>query len=84
MAPCGGGRLQPFPYALAWWPRFFHVCSSDHKPRCRCAAPCRPQLRQAEANEEKERGNALFGRKKYEEAAKAFTRCIELDPRWLG
>jgi hypothetical protein len=42
------------------------------------------QLKQAEATEEKERGNTLFGRKKYEEAIKSFSRCIELDPRWVS
>ncbi|GIL86349.1 hypothetical protein Vretifemale_14661 [Volvox reticuliferus] len=38
------------------------------------------KLKQAEAAEEKERGNAFFGRKKYDDAIKSFTRCIELDP----
>lgn len=38
------------------------------------------RLRQAEAAEEKERGNAAFGKKKFDEAIKSFSRCIELDP----
>ena len=40
------------------------------------------QLAMAEATEEKERGNKLFGAKKFKEAIKSFTRCIELDSRW--
>ncbi|KXZ48330.1 hypothetical protein GPECTOR_28g736 [Gonium pectorale] len=38
------------------------------------------KLKAAEAAEEKERGNTLFGKKKYEEAAKSFSKCIALDP----
>jgi tetratricopeptide (TPR) repeat protein len=39
------------------------------------------QLSQAEAIEEKERGNRLFSEKKHEEAIKSFTKCIALDPK---
>lgn len=35
---------------------------------------------QAEASLEKDRGNAAFGEKRYAEAVKHFSRCIELDP----
>ncbi|GAX82631.1 hypothetical protein CEUSTIGMA_g10057.t1 [Chlamydomonas eustigma] len=39
------------------------------------------RLAQAEAIEEKERGNRLFSEKKHEEAIKSFTKCIDLDPK---
>lgn len=44
--------------------------------------PLPAQLAQAQAAEEKERGNKLFGNKKYKEAIESFTKCIELDPRY--
>ena len=44
--------------------------------------PLTAQLAQAQAAEEKERGNKLFGGKKYKEAIESFTKCIELDPRY--
>lgn len=38
------------------------------------------QLGRHEAAKEKERGNAAFAAKKYEDAVKHFTACITLDP----
>lgn len=45
-----------------------------------CCAVLWLQLNQALATEEKEKGNKAFSDKKYDEAIKAFTKCIELDP----
>eukprot|EP00798_Chlamydomonas_sp_ICE-L_P016715 gene16714-22984_t len=38
------------------------------------------KLNMATALEEKEKGNQFFGKKKYQDAIKSFTKCIELDP----
>lgn len=84
-------RLRPSVCSVKHSCLRLHGCEAGSHPwRCVTQSPsshtlcprwcASVQLGRHDAAKEKERGNAAFAAKKYEEAVRHFTRCITLDP----